>query len=105
MRAALLNFEKQPGTKIAILGDMFELGTEAEQEHQALVDLASSLLLNKVILIGENFFKSKIVSSKVMVFKSFDEFKKQLKLESIQNATLLIKGSRGMALERVLELI
>lgn len=103
--AALLNFEKLTDKiKIAILGDMFELGPEAEKEHQHIADLASTLLLDQVILIGKNFYKTKIVSPKILVFESFDDFKNELDLASIQNSALLIKGSRGMALERVLEL-
>ncbi|WNH08134.1 UDP-N-acetylmuramoyl-tripeptide--D-alanyl-D-alanine ligase [Thalassobellus suaedae] len=102
MRAALENFEKQQGYKVAILGDMFELGEDAEKEHQYIVDLTSTLLLDSVILIGENFNKTKIISPKIQIFKSFDNFKNVLDLTSIQNSTLLIKGSRGMALERIL---
>lgn len=106
MKAALLNFEKlHDKIKIAFLGDMFELGKDAEKEHQSIVDLASTLLLDKVILIGENFYGTKIVSPKVMVFKSFEDFKTQFNLSDITNAALLIKGSRGMAMERILDLL
>ncbi|HEY5687845.1 MAG TPA: UDP-N-acetylmuramoyl-tripeptide--D-alanyl-D-alanine ligase [Yeosuana sp.] len=106
MRAALLNFEKlNDKIKVAILGDMFELGREAEKEHQNIVDLASTQLLDKIILIGANFYKTKIVSPKVEVFESFDDFKENFNLSELELATILIKGSRGMALERVLELL
>ena len=48
MKAALLNFEKlHDKIKIAFLGDMFELGQDAEKEHQTIVDLASTLLLDQ----------------------------------------------------------
>ncbi|MGC6429494.1 MAG: UDP-N-acetylmuramoyl-tripeptide--D-alanyl-D-alanine ligase [Jejuia sp.] len=103
MRAALLNFDKQEGNKIAILGDMFELGEEAEKEHQTIADLASSLNINQVFLIGENFFKSEVNQDSVFQFEKFVEFKKVFELEKINNSTLLIKGSRGMALERILD--
>jgi UDP-N-acetylmuramoyl-tripeptide--D-alanyl-D-alanine ligase len=106
MHAALLNFEKlNDKIKVAILGDMFELGQEAEKEHQNIVDLASTLLFDSIILIGANFYKTKIVSPKVSVFKSFEDFKATTNLQSLNNTTLLIKGSRGMALERTLELL
>ena len=106
MKAALLNFEKlHDKIKVAFLGDMFELGQDAEKEHQTIVDLASTLLLDKVILIGENFYKTKIVSPKVLVFKSFEDFKTQFNVSDISNTTLLIKGSRGMAMERILDLL
>ena len=106
MKAALENFEKQKGIfKIAILGDMFELGTDAQKEHQYIVDLASTMPFNHLILIGENFNKTKIVSPKISAFKSFQDFKTNFDFSQLDNATLLIKGSRGMALERILEML
>ena len=105
MHAALINFEKQPGFKVAILGDMFELGSEAKIEHQNIADLAISLNINKIILVGENFNKSKTNSEKTIYFKSFDTFKEGFKKTMLIDASILIKGSRGMALERILELI
>ena len=106
MIAALENFEKQQDTlKIAILGDMFELGKEAQKEHQYIADLASTMPFNHLILIGENFNKTKIVSPKVSVFKSFQDFKNNFNFSQLEKATILIKGSRGMALERVLEML
>ncbi|TXG35885.1 UDP-N-acetylmuramoyl-tripeptide--D-alanyl-D-alanine ligase [Seonamhaeicola maritimus] len=104
MKAALLNFEKQAGSKIAILGDMFELGNDAEVEHQNIVDLATSLNIDQLLFVGENFFKTSINASKALKFKSFDVFKINFDISQIVNSTLLIKGSRGMALERVLDL-
>ncbi|MEW4925040.1 UDP-N-acetylmuramoyl-tripeptide--D-alanyl-D-alanine ligase [Algibacter sp. 2305UL17-15] len=102
MRAALLNFEKQEGHKIAILGDMFELGEEAEDEHQTITDLAISLDIDKIIFVGENFYKTELSSEKASQFKTFEDFKNEFDLSKIENATLLIKGSRGMALERIM---
>lgn len=104
MKAALLNFEKQSGNKIAFLGDMFELGEDAKQEHQNIVDLAVSLNINNIIFIGENFYKSEINSKINKQFKSFEDLKHHFDFSKIRNSTLLIKGSRGMALERVLDL-
>jgi UDP-N-acetylmuramoyl-tripeptide--D-alanyl-D-alanine ligase len=106
MEAALRNFEKQEGfQKIAILGDMFELGNEAEKEHQAIIDLVSTMLLDQVIVIGKHFFETKIVSTKIVAFKAFEEFKDNFDFSQIKNTTLLIKASRGMALERILDII
>lgn len=103
MRAALLNFEKQNGHKIAILGDMFELGNEAIIEHQQIVDLALSLNIDEIIFVGESFHKSKIDLKKAKKYKGFSSFEKDYFLNDINNAIFLIKGSRGMALERILE--
>jgi len=105
MQVALLNFEKQEGYKTAIIGDMFELGNEAKEEHQNIADLAISLNIDDIIFIGENFYKSNITANKSIKFKSFDDFRNGFDTSSINNTTLLIKGSRGMALERVLELL
>jgi UDP-N-acetylmuramoyl-tripeptide--D-alanyl-D-alanine ligase len=105
MRAALLNFEKQTGEKTVILGDMFELGNEAKKEHQTITDLISILDLNQIILIGENFYQSHTNSKNQTQYKSFEEFKNNFDFSKIKNQTILIKGSRGMALERILQLL
>ena len=106
MAAALHNFEKQKGEhKIVILGDMFELGNSTKKEHQHIVNLFASLKLENIILIGENFFKTEVSTESILVFKSFETFKDGFDLALIRNTTFLIKGSRGMALERVLKLL
>ncbi|WP_406684858.1 UDP-N-acetylmuramoyl-tripeptide--D-alanyl-D-alanine ligase [Seonamhaeicola sp. MEBiC1930] len=105
MKAALSNFEKQLGHKIAILGDMFELGNEAKTEHQSIVDMASSLNINKLIFVGENFYKTTLNTSKASKFKLFDDFKNNYNNSQFDKSILLIKGSRGMALERILDLL
>ncbi|ULC60163.1 UDP-N-acetylmuramoyl-tripeptide--D-alanyl-D-alanine ligase [Flaviramulus sp. BrNp1-15] len=105
MHAALSNFENQIGYKTAILGDMFELGDDAEVEHQNIVDFATSLKIDQLIFIGENFYQSKTNSNKARKYKTFEDFKNDFNVSEIENNTLLIKGSRGMALERILELL
>lgn len=104
MKAALDNFSNLSNTKkIAFLGDMFELGESAEKEHQLISDYAASLNIDKVYLIGENFSKTIQNSEKITIHSTFDSLKAQF--PSVINSTLLIKGSRGMALERILELL
>ena len=105
MEAALLNFEKQNGFKIAILGDMFELGKDAKTEHQNITTLALSLNIDQIIFVGENFYKSKFKSEKAIQYETFEDFKKNFDLSKMENTTFLIKGSRGMALERILDLL
>ncbi len=106
MLAALQNFKQAKGlNKILILGDMFELGKDAENEHQAIMGYLEQNPMGKVYLVGENFFKTISETSHIKQFKGFYEFSEFLKVHIPQNAYILIKGSRGMALERVLEII
>ncbi len=91
--------------KIAILGDMFEIGENTIQEHQAIADLIHDFGIEKAFLIGESFATIEIKNENILKFKTFSEFKNYLKENEIINATILIKGSRGMALERVLGLL
>ena len=106
MEVALMNLANLTDKKkVAIIGDMFELGDTSRLEHQRIADLVDKLSIDSAILIGENFYKAKISNSKILKFKTFDEFKGYFSELKITNATLLIKASRGMALERVLDLI
>ncbi len=100
MEAALKNFELLPEqNKIAILGDMFELGNDAPKEHQYIADLALNLKQIEPILVGENFYLTQTQCTK---FKTYLELESFIKNNPLKNKTILIKGSRGMALERLL---
>jgi UDP-N-acetylmuramoyl-tripeptide--D-alanyl-D-alanine ligase len=106
MRAALDNFNGLAAEKkIAILGDMFELGEEVESEHQFITNYALNLNIDLIYLVGENFYKASTNSQKIKTFKTFEALKAELESKTPKEATLLIKGSRGMALERVLEIL
>tara|TARA_R110002073_G_scaffold72537_1_gene177653 strand:- start:683262 stop:684539 length:1278 start_codon:yes stop_codon:yes gene_type:complete len=106
MKVALENISGLSDThKIAILGDMFELGTEEAIEHQYIVDLVSDLNIDKIYLIGTHFANTKCNNPKVETFKTFESFKQIFERLALQDATVLIKASRGMALERVLDLL
>lgn len=106
MHVALENFSTLTyKNKIAILGDMFELGPEAEKEHQIIADLAIDSTIETIFLLGEIFFKIQTESTKVKKFRNFDDFQNHFSTLKIGDATLLIKASRGMALERILDLL
>ena len=106
MAAALENLTQVEGSpKIAILGDMFELGSSAVAEHEHLLKEYSGSLVDKVFVIGSNFFRTETTSAKIKKFETFDDFKAWFQPSEFNNGTILIKGSRGMALERVMELL
>ncbi|TAI49737.1 UDP-N-acetylmuramoyl-tripeptide--D-alanyl-D-alanine ligase [Flagellimonas allohymeniacidonis] len=103
MRAAVENFKNMEWpSPILVLGDMFELGESAAMEHQSIADLLASKGFERVFLVGENFYGTQ---SGFMRFKTFDDFKIYLESNPITTGNILIKGSRGMALERTLDLL
>ncbi len=104
MKAALDNFSNLTDTnKIAFLGDMFELGESAAEEHQFITNYVTSLNIDTIYLIGENFGKTTSNHPKTIIYPTFEALKANF--PNPKNSTLLIKGSRGMALERILELL
>ncbi|WP_410007014.1 UDP-N-acetylmuramoyl-tripeptide--D-alanyl-D-alanine ligase [Aequorivita nionensis] len=106
MMAALENFKQAKGeNKIMFLGDMFELGKEAETEHQIIVDFLAENHFGNVFLVGSNFFKTTSNASHIRKFETFEELKTTFENNLQKNATILIKASRGMALERILDVI
>lgn len=103
MEAAITSFKQtKAGSKTIILGDMFELGDASLTEHQKIVDIVSVLGFQNVFLVGENFCRT---TTKLHQFRTLSELEKHLEIYPIKNNHILIKGSRGMALERVLEAI
>lgn len=104
MKAALENFNQLKGIpKIVFLGDMFELGKDSKVEHQKIAELATSYNFSNVYLIGKTFSTTR--AKNAFIYDSFDDFKNSNNYIHLSNATVLIKGSRGMALERILDLL
>ncbi|MDO1499736.1 UDP-N-acetylmuramoyl-tripeptide--D-alanyl-D-alanine ligase [Winogradskyella maritima] len=105
MKAALHNlFQLEASHKVVFLGDMFELGDYAKEEHQAIVNLLESEFDGTIFLAGENFYDTERQGN-TKAFKTFEDLKNEINDIEFENATILIKGSRGMALERVLDFI
>ena len=92
-------------SKIAFLGDMFELGETSTTEHQKIVDLIEKIKLNEVYLVGANFYKARSTLKNIRILRSFEDLEQHLLNNKIKNSSILIKGSRGMAMERILGLL
>ncbi len=106
MMAALENFTQSEGAnKVAFLGDMFELGPEAEEEHQNIVNYLENHFKGTCYLIGENFNNTIICVPNIHKFNDFKTFKSIFKSQEISNNHILIKASRGMAMERILDIL
>ena len=103
---AITNFiQLKRNGKIMVLGDMFELGNDSINEHKNVVE---SLLDQDDIMcffVGKDFYSNKTQRGNFYFYESFDSFSEEFKRYHFQNKIILIKGSRGMALERTLELI
>ncbi|WP_394773682.1 UDP-N-acetylmuramoyl-tripeptide--D-alanyl-D-alanine ligase [Flavobacterium sp.] len=106
MAVAITNFlQLENLNKVMILGDMFELGNESHQEHKLIVESLSDQDKSVCYLIGKYFYENKVDKDNIKFFETFDDFVAFIKTISFKENTILIKGSRGMALERTLEYI
>ena len=90
---------------IAILGDMLELGAHANEEHQKTVMLLEETNLEEILIVGEEFFKTSSNDSRVIKFKTLNKIKEYLKNKSFNDKNILLKASRGMALEKLIEVL
>lgn len=105
MTAAINNLNSLSATKkIAILGDMFELGDESAEQHQHIIELAAKTDIDEVIFVGNHFYKAKEGSS-AHFFATPVEAADYIKTQHWKDALVLLKGSRGMALEQLLPLL
>lgn len=105
MRAAIEHFVQTHTQGALILGDMFELGNTAAQEHQAIANLLFPHQELQVYLVGTHFNSIKNHGSQIRTFADFGALSEVLNTNPINTNDILIKGSRGMALERCLELL
>lgn len=103
MAVALENFSLvSTQHKTVVLGDMFELGETSAYEHQQVIKLLEKYNFDEVFLVGENFYKT---TSNFFRFKTFEDLLEGFMSSNIEESVILIKGSRGMALERLLSYI
>ncbi|HEX8023363.1 UDP-N-acetylmuramoyl-tripeptide--D-alanyl-D-alanine ligase [Mucilaginibacter sp.] len=93
--------------KVLILGDMFEMGPEAAVEHAAVIKKAMDTPVDERIFIGKDFLSQQSEAGSqdpATFYETAEDAIAALKAYPISNSTILIKGSRGMALERLVEL-
>lgn len=105
MSAAIENFSQMVQlNKMVILGDMLELGDESAKEHDTIVNLLKKKNITNLLLVGPFFKESgKIIDAKT--FSDSEEVVDYLKLHPVKDTTILIKGSRGIKLEKVVEVL
>ncbi len=90
------------GKKYLILGDMLELGEYSLKEHQNILELINSLEIDDAFLVGQEFYKTG-KQAKFKTFQNVSGLKLYFEKNPIKNGNLLIKGSRGIQLEKVLD--
>ena len=106
MKAALLNFDQMAAThKTAILGDMFELGETSEAEHLKIGTLLSDMAIDQVLICGKESSVITNSHAKAHYFETKDALVAHLQDHPVQNNLILIKASRGMGLETLIEFL
>jgi len=104
MNGAIDNFiEIKADKKVLILGDMLELGKISDKEHQNIIKKVDKLGFDNVIFVGKIFNKFK--NKKFVFFNNTEELINYLKINKMQNSFILLKGSRGIKLESILDFL
>lgn len=103
MKEAISSFEElNPLNPYLILGDMFELGHISNEEHKNILETLASSSFKNVLLVGKDFYQFRDRYAFVF-FQETKEVADHLGKEPIKSATILVKGSRGMMLEKLLK--
>ena len=101
MKAAIENFANMKSDKkVLLLGSMMELGIESEKEHAAIVSLIDQHKWYAVVLVGQNF---KEIKQNYINCENSMQARDWLKKENLKDVHILIKGSRSMKMEMVLQ--
>lgn len=101
MSESLKNFSTFSGTKTIIIGDMLELGEVSTEEHRSVLKLAEELKFDEVLTVGKHF--SEVNSGKA--FSSVEALSEYLKQHPIITENVLLKASRGIALEKIIDFL
>lgn len=107
MTAALKNFAAiEAEHKVALLGDMLELGQDSLQEHKQIAQMAIDLEMEYICFVGKEFAAALAEINHpdtCSVFATSDELAEWLKTRNFSDRLILIKGSRGIRMEKVIE--
>ncbi len=105
MQLALGNFAKaKEPKKVVILGDMLELGEYSDTEHDNILKFADTLPIEQILTVGAEFGVVNYKSDRIKHFKDVDALKEWFTEQSFSNTYFLLKGSRGIRLEKLLDL-
>lgn len=102
MQASLENFRSFEGSKVIIIGDMLELGEESIKEHQNILDFAQSCRFDEIITVGPHF---KSINNSDHAFQNTSELIDYLETNPLNYDNILLKASRGIALEKIIDYI
>jgi UDP-N-acetylmuramoyl-tripeptide--D-alanyl-D-alanine ligase len=107
MEVAIRTFGEMTGRthKMIILGDMFELGDHAEAEHRKLGEIVSEYQIDKVCFTGNLMVSALATAPKALYFPDPFSFRNWLQDSQLEDYLILIKGSRGMMLEGLVDFI
>ncbi|UIR55600.1 UDP-N-acetylmuramoyl-tripeptide--D-alanyl-D-alanine ligase [Sphingobacterium sp. SRCM116780] len=104
MEAALDNIRIiEAKHKVVILGDMFELGAESFEEHKKVVENAKSIFGARLIFVGHAFYEQRYADTEF--YETTADAKSALSNHPIKDSTILLKGSRGMTFEKLMEVL
>lgn len=106
MNAALDNFAHvQADRKIVMLGDMLELGEDSSMEHRAVADKLKGMELDMIILVGKEFSSVVSKGDGVLCFETSADAALWLSSHEVSDAAVLVKGSRGIRMEKLLDVL
>lgn len=89
--------------RVVILGDMLELGEWSAEEHQRIVDEAIEANFERIFIVGGNFAATRHEGEHIATFERADDLALWLRDNPLSGCFVLVKGSRGVGLERVIE--
>lgn len=90
--------------KVVVLGDMLELGESSRAEHQAIFNLAKASKFDLILLVGNEFGKIRFAEG-AKHYSNVHALKDALKQKPLRDSQILLKGSRGIRLEELLEVL